>query len=113
MPTMLCPWGDSEYIHTCGHLEYVLIIQRLLPAVHIKLISKTKVVVSVRDDYIRDSSYDCLLLNPKWIVKPSVSFVLDKSPMVLTCRNHDGGTKLQYLHIPRHTHYCLPTKISD
>ena len=96
-------------------MEYDLIIQRFIPAVHLKLISKTKVslVVSVCDDYIRDSSYDSLLLNPKWIVKPSVSFVLDKSPMVLTCRNHDGGTKLQYLHIPRHPHYCLPTKISD
>ena len=115
MPTILCPWGGSEYIHTCGHLEYDLIIQRFLPAVHLKLISKTKVslVVSVRDDYIRDSNYDCLLLNPKWVVKPSVSFLLDNSPMVLTNRNHDGGTKLQYIHVPRHPHYCLPAKISD
>ena len=33
--------------------------------------------------------------------------------MVLTNRNHDGGTKLQYIHVPRHPHYCLPAKISD
>ena len=35
-----------------------------------------KYVISARDDYARDDKdQDCLLLNPNWKVKPSISFV--------------------------------------
>ena len=30
MPTLLCPWGDTEFLHTCGNIEMDIVIQRLL-----------------------------------------------------------------------------------
>ena len=118
MPLVLCPWGESEYIHTCGHCYIDVIIQRHLPSCEIKTINDTKSffrVNSSRDDYLREDTqdYDCLLLNPKWIVRPCIVFVQDRGPLIMTCREHYKGTGKMYIHPPRQPHHILPSKSGD
>ena len=56
-------------------------------------------VVSAREDCIDDTLDNaCWLLNPKWKVRPSVAFIEGQGPCVLTCKAHDGGTKLHMIH---------------
>ena len=81
---ILCPWGCSEYIFKCGHLDIDCIFQRYLPKCIIKLVSTTKqleLVNHTRDDYIRfDHEYDQWILNPDWKILPSIAFVKGVGP---------------------------------
>jgi len=53
--------------------------------------------------------YDCLAYNPKWRVLPSIAFFKGKGPQLLTCRHHDGGTHLKYLHLPSTISTTVPS----
>ena len=106
MPTVLCPWGCTNYVHSAGFCDLDLVIQRYLPEFIITLcsdIKKLKLLTSSRDDYVRDienEQYDSLLFNPKWKVLPSLAFI-DGQPAILSCRKHDGGCRHHYIHPPR------------
>ena len=116
-PIILCPWGCSEYIHRCGEICIDIMIQRFLPLCHITMINdvlECRRCVSCRDDYIRKSisKYETLLLNPRWVVFPSVA--MNKGPYILTCMSHNSGTLRKYLHIPRYPfEHNLPSKFGD
>ena len=118
IPSVLCPWGESEYIHNCGKLAYDTVCQRYLLKCHIKKINSDKLLEKVnssRDDYIRESQeeYDVLLLNPSWKVLPSIAFIEGKGPHVMTCREHDDGTTKSYIHPPRQPHHIIPRQMGD
>ena len=57
--------------------------------------------------------YDMFLLNPSWKVLPSIAFIEGKGPTVLTCREHDGGSKKAYIHPPRQPHHVIPSQKGD
>ena len=102
IPDILCPWGQSEYIHDCGFINIDAIYQRYMPQCVLKMISShTKVmskVYSARDDFIRfNNSYDHLLYNPRWKIRPTIIFIKGKGPFVCTSRHLDGGIKKDYL----------------
>ena len=62
-------------------------------------------VKCIRKDYIRDEGdEDMLFFNPKWKVLPSIAFVKNKGPVILTCNEHNGGTKLCMIHTCRWKH---------
>ena len=65
-------------------------------------------VNSAREDYIRDEEYECWLLNPLWKIMPSIALFDDTGPVVLTCRDHNGGTKKRMVHPYRHPDHILP-----
>ena len=118
MPSILCPWGESEYIHQCGKFPFDAFLQRFLPKCYIDKISNDKIcenIYSSREDYVRGSieDYDCILLNPEWKVLPSVAFIDDKGPYILTCRHHDGGTNKAYIHTPRQPYHVIPSEHGD
>ena len=118
LPLVLCPWGESDFIHKCGHVPYDMIVQRYLHKVFINTLTPRQAcqnLYSSREDYIRDSNsdYDDLLFNTSWKVLPSISFVSGKGPCVLTCREHDGGTKKLYIHPPRQPHHIIPSHKGD
>ena len=70
---------------------------------------KNMLVVSARDDFLLPSSeVDYWLFNPEWKVLPSIAFLEGKGPVVLTCKAHDGGTKLSMLHPCRWQHNLSP-----
>ena len=72
-----------------------IVIAHFLPTCVIKTITlSSNKVNSCCDDYIIDypNEYDLILLNPAWRVYPKVLFLSDISPVVITCRNHSGGT---------------------
>ena len=102
MPLVLCPWGQSEYIHTCNINT-------------VNGITSFFRVNSSRDDYIREDlqDYDCILLNPNWMVCQSVEFVQDQGPMVMTFREHYRRTSRMYLHTPGQPYHILPSKSGD
>lgn len=118
IPTVLCPFGCSSFMHKCGHVSLDIIIQRYLPKYNLeKFISNTKefkYVQSVREDYIRvDNDYDFWLLNRKWYINPTIMFV-DGAPMVMTCNDHNNGTKSFIIHPPRSpSQHNLPSQYSD
>ena len=61
IPSVLCPWGESEYIHMCGNISYDSVIQRYLPRCYIHKHCQDKAcekVYSSRPDYIRDEMDD-------------------------------------------------------
>ena len=117
MPSVLCPWGEAEYIHQCGNLPYDTLLQRYLPKCYIQKVNSDKLcqkAFSTREDYFRDNEdYENLLLNPNWKVKPCVAFIEGKGPQVLTCREHHTGTNKQYVHTPRQPNHIIPSDRGD
>ena len=115
IPTVLCPWGCSEFLHSTGKLDLDVILQRYFQKtyLHVSDLNKFSKVIAARDDYIRDKieDYDNLLLNPKWKVLPTIAFI-DGNPRVFTCKDHNDGN------IKFHLHCCrwktnFPAPLSD
>ena len=117
-PTIKCPWGCSEFQHKVGYLSLDIVFQRILQKCSFKMFTKSnlnleKNVVSIREDYIREhDDEDMLLFNPEWKILPSLAFVDGKGPMILTCNEHNGGTKLFMIHPCRWQHN-LPARRPD
>ena len=71
MPTVLCPWGCSSFMHRSGIISLDIVFQRFLPRCLVKLISKKnqfKYVLSARDDFMRETEkhkYESILLNER------------------------------------------------
>ena len=118
IPTILCPFGCSEFIHKCGHVAIDMIFQRFLPKCTLKKymndIKAFDFVKSARDDYIRtENDYNSWLLNTNdWGIRPSIAF-FDGIPYVLTCRDHDKGTKKFIIHPPRQPSHNLASRYYD
>ena len=65
-----------------------------------------------RDDFVRDENDDgMVLMNPKWKVLPSVSFV-DSFTQVMTWKYHNNGSDYMMIHPCRWEHN-LPAAQSD
>lgn len=120
MPNVLCPYGCSCFIHRHGVISLDLMLQRYLQKCIIKKMYSNrngfKSLESTREDFIRcDDDYDRWLLNddPMWAIRPSITFV-DGVPFVMTCDDHDKGSKSLFIHPPRSpSQYGLPSKYSD
>ena len=117
LPTILCPFGCSAFIHRSGDVSIDLIFQRFLPKVQFKKYLNNKkgieYTIPARDDYIRyDDDYDCWLLNKSWMIQPSIAFI-NGTPFVLTCDDHNKGTKLNIIHPPRQPFHIIASKYSD
>ncbi len=118
LPCILCPWGCTEYVFSCGYLSLDIVFQRFLPRVNIDLINNINVLKYVqfaRDDYIRfDSTYDSWLLNQdEWMVMPSVCYVDGKGMQFMVCKDHNKGSTSAYIHPLRQPNHILPCKFSD
>ena len=57
--------------------------------------------------------YDCLLLNSNWRCLPTIFLDDNNVPVVLTCRNHDGGRKRMMIHTSRAVDHILPSMYAD
>ena len=44
---------------------------------------------------------------------PSISFVEGQGPHVMTCREHNDGSKELYIHPPRQPHHTIPSQKGD
>lgn len=117
IPDVLCPWGESEYIHKCGFVELDIIFQRHLQKVVLKMMGThlaLTMVRSSREDYIREpSTYKTWIQNPNWRVQPTIIFTKNKGPRICTSRNSNGGNQKDYLHIPRQPRHVLPSIHGD
>lgn len=114
IPTIMCPWGDSVFIHKTGSLPIDAVFQRYLQRVEIVMIDHNKLqfVQWTRDDYTRIANdEDSWLLNPEWKVRPAIAFV-DGVPKVMTCEEHNGGSRNKMIHTCRWSHQ-LPCEQSD
>ena len=106
-----------HHVYRCKHINIDLIFQRYLQkCVFTKMMSSITdfdCTISAREDFIRNDMYDIWLLNPQWEVKPSIAFIDNVGPVILTCRDHGGGTKKMSIHVPRVPKNTLPSKFSD
>ena len=113
-PSIMCPWGDSVFIHKTGTLPIDVVFQRFLQSTEIVMIDHKKFpnVQWCRDDYIRvGGDADVWLLNQEWKVRPSIAFI-DGVPKVLTCQDHNGGSTNRMIHPLRWSHN-LPCEQPD
>ena len=118
IPTILCPWGCTEYCHNHGTFHVDILFQHMMRKSLWTLINKPKLInkiESARTDYLREnvSSYEDLLFNPNWKVLPSIIFNEDEAPMIIAFRQHNGGTVKKYIHPPRQPYHNLPCKYGD
>ena len=109
IPTVLCPWGCSEFLHHAGTMNLNVVFQRYLCKCY--LLDDSNALTKIepaRDDFIREnkSDYDKWLENIAWRVLPTI-VMKDGTPMVLTCKDHCDGSSHFHLHCPR-----TPTNIS-
>ncbi len=44
IPSVLCPWGETEYIHQCGTVPYDILIQRYLPKCYIPKVHQDRLL---------------------------------------------------------------------
>jgi predicted GIY-YIG superfamily endonuclease len=118
VPTILCPFGCTEFNHRCGHISIDIVLQRFLPKVILKKlyspISSFQFIQNARDDFIRtDDDYDEWLSNVKWRVQPSYAFI-NGVPYVLTCKEHNKGSRSLMIHTPRQpSPHILSSMYSD
>ena len=109
--------GLQRIHHNCGYIEADILIQRLLQKCCIDLASnhtQCKFVHSICDEYIQDDSeYVCWLFNQDLKVMPSTTFIHGRGPLIMTYRNHDGGTYKLYLHPPQSLNHTLPSITGD
>ena len=101
IPTVLCPWGCSEFLHKVGYISIQLIFQKHFQKCIVTKLKpyKLSTVESSRNDFLREE-HATWLFNPKWRVTPSIAFV-NNEPVFLTCKSHDNGTKKLHVHCCR------------
>ena len=117
IPNILCPWGCNEFIFKSGFISIDIMFQRFLRKASLTMIHNVTAMQYIsycRNDYIRfTGDYDCLLLNPNWKVMPSVCLRSPHGVQVMTCKDHDGGSKQCMIHPPRQPKHNLASKYSD
>jgi hypothetical protein len=121
IPTVLCPWGCSEYLSKTGTIGVDVLMQKQFPSVNLPMMgnsSKRHYLLGKfsRSDYFRNciTDYDCLVMKSEWKVLPGMIFKTGKGPCFLTCNNHSDGSQEMYLHVPRTPFWpCAPAERGD
>ena len=124
LPVVKCPWGESEFFHKCGSVPFDAMVCKMLGPHNVPIISKDihkklQLLQGARDDYSSLDAGDHVewyLENdqdPDWCCAGSCAFVEGKGLVLLTCRDHDGGTKDRYLHPPKSPMGILPNIRGD
>lgn len=117
-----CPWGCTEFVGDCGCVSLYVYLARFLSAkkpLHADFIgietSKKRIAdvfVGMRPDYLY--FHDNFLDNEEWPIRPCIQLWLDKGPCLCTCKEHNGGSKVRYLHAPQNPFIKnLPAERSD
>ena len=106
-----CPWGCSEFADDVGYVAYHKLFYKVgrklgmeFPfqesQIFVKGYNVEEQYVGIVDDFLFDGTSYFLQLVERPI-SPSIEFVDGLGPMVCTCKRHDKGSKLQYLHPPK------------
>ena len=68
--------------------------------------------LSIREDYIRHEGddEDCWLFNNNWLILPSIAFIQNRGPVILTCSDHNNGSRLFMVHTCRWQHNLTSKK---
>ena len=115
-----CPWGEDEFLEQCGHIPLDVTLRHFL---HIQapLVNKSynhriqggnSVFVGIREDYFTFKFN--FLGREDWDISPCIQVIPDIGPCILTCSDHDGGSKYQYIHPPHNpVNFNLPARHSD
>lgn len=119
LPTILCPFGCSSFLHRHGQVSLDMLLQRYLPRCILKRQysnkNSFKYFESMREDFIRDNDddYDSWLFNPEWTVRPTIT-IIEGVPVIMTCDDHNKGTRSYIIHPARSPlNHILPSTYSD
>ena len=120
-----CPWGCTEFVDECGYVPYDKFLFALLSKVRKpksemgihgsycgRHCERKHLFVGVRPDFLtyRDRFFD----KEEWPIQPSIRFLAGKGPYICTCKEHDGGSSLRYIHPPRSAVTgVIPCTVSD
>ena len=112
---VLCPFGCTEFCFKAKEIDWDVILQRYLLDSVLPHFSKSKPnnLYSMSNHYFRDEdNYDCILLNPKWKIPPTIIFTTD-GLRVLTCRHHGSRDDHLRLYPPRPPRHNLSADQTD
>ena len=109
--------GCSDFDHRVGYFDFDITWQKYLLKYTIGTISpcsNVDLIQSASDDCIRlDDKCKCRLLYSKGRVQPSIRFVDDRGPYIMTCGDHNKGTKKLLIHPCIPPHHILHVSQSD
>lgn len=111
--SVMCPWGCTEFVDECGYIPFFRLLKLKFPEKKLPLSYKvigiknytkhhrntSDVFVGMRSDYF-DSAYD-FMENNNWRVQPCIRFLKGQGLFLCTCKEHDGGSVVNYIHPPR------------
>lgn len=113
---VLCPWNCSASCQDAGEVPLDVMIQRMLPKIVLPLWNSSlynRVQYSCNQYFSDENDYPTILLNDKWVVKPSIK-IGDDGVVVITCKYHDNGQDRLTLFAPRSPHqHILNAKQPD
>lgn len=114
-PTVLCPFGCTDYCHRSKYIDLDVNIQYYLRKVVLPIKSRSKYVNvhSMSPHYFRKpQDYDTVMLNESWPILPTI-IITDVGAKVLTCRHHSGGDQYLRLYPPLTPHHNLSALQAD
>lgn len=99
-PLVRCPWGCAEYYTPGNYVPLDAFMERLLDRSVETYSTEAKLRCSTgfRTDLIAKSAP--LLGNKRMCCMPTIAFIDDQGPQILTCRYHSASTHQRYIHIP-------------
>ena len=95
-PSVRCFCGASVFLNECGGVGFNHLLNYMMQDFKCFKSNVNASMACIRPDYL-----DICDTELPFLLRPSI-FVEDKGLQVATCRNHDGGTKLRMIHVPRH-----------
>ena len=115
LPLVKCPWGCSEFINETKHVPldaiFCSFLKDRLPGKVMSSKRERMFADCIRGDFFTSAHH--ILYNKKWLCSPSIAYVKEKGPVVLTCRFHDRTCKGKYIHVPYSPTGTLMTEASD
>ena len=100
---VICPFGYTEFYFMSDLIELDIILQQYMLDTVLPLCSKAKpwkLYLMSPNYFCEEDDYDCILLNNKWRICPTIVFT-DSSLKVLTCCHHGSRDNHIRLYLPR------------
>ena len=94
---------------------YIIFQRYLLKFIISKLTKdlKNQYLIPARYNYVRDEEYEPWRFNPQWCVMPSIAFVKNKGPVIISWGYHKKGSILHMIHPCFQLLHILPSNYVD
>ena len=115
-PNVKCPWGCTEFLAQCGMVRFDDMLRQFttgfiwtenvsMPETirnkHFKSFGTLSALQGARPDYLTSQPGSLLENGEQYLIRRCIIIHPEHGAAVLTCKHHDKGSPLQYVHPPR------------